>query len=589
MKNSKEIQYYISKLESTYSKNSVFELFNKKNLENTAEQEKIISIVEGTQLVIAGAGAGKTRTLIYRIKNMIENKKILPENILVITFTKKATFELRERLEKIEILSPDLTVSTFHSFCYHLLLENKKNIKILTEEEKKIIEQYFCREGKLEELTEYFIKENYYEYEELIQKIVEELKNNENLRKKISQKYKYIMIDEYQDSNEIQREFLMQLYKENSNIMAVGDDFQSIYGFRGGNFSNILLFKKYFPNSTLYKLKKNFRSSKEIVNFINQLSKNIKYKFEKNLIAVNKSAGLPNVILLKNLEKEGEFIAISIKKILRENKFNDKIAILYRNRYYIKHIEESLKNHKILYSKNADNSITNLSSIKNFLILEYFFYNLTEINLEKIRFNMQETYQEKLIKTSFILKKITSNNNDDFLKNELNNFYLNSRYREIQKFYFENKKYLNNKKIFLEKLKEVYSVFYMEKFNLEKELEEIELYIKSLSLYEENDKNSSKVNVTLSTVHSSKGLEWDFVFVSTAMEGIYPDRNNYDNRMKIDEDRRLFYVACSRAKKKLIITAPIEMHWKNNDYTGITSFLEEVNPQFYKLEDKSKY
>ncbi|MGL4393099.1 MAG: ATP-dependent helicase [Fusobacteriaceae bacterium] len=390
--------------------------------EFSKNQLLVINSIEGNFLVIAGAGAGKTRSIVYRAKNMVDNCKIHPENILMITFTKKATSEMKERLEHLKIDLTKMTVTTFHSLCFNLL--------------KNLGENFSSAE-----------EDNDFDFEELINKVVEKLQTDSNFRKKLASKYKYIMVDEYQDSNGIQRDFLKILCDEGSNLMVVGDDCQSIYGFRGTKVENILLFKNDFQNARLIKLTSNYRSTEEIVRFINELSKNMKLKYNKVLISENGKNFSPEIIELSTSEQEGEYILVAIKKLLATGILPSEITVLYRNRFLIKHIENKLK--------------------------------------------------------------------------------------------------------------------------------------------------ANKIFVNLSTVHSAKGLEWKYVFVTSALHGVYGQTENREGKHHVkikfdyekeEEERRLFYVACSRAKEKLVITYPKMFHTSLADFYGMSKFLEEIPEEFYSFK-----
>ncbi len=430
------------------------------------------------------------------------------------------------------------------------------------------------------------------------------------------------MVDEYQDTDSFQKDFLITLNRAGSNIMAVGDDFQSIYAFRGANYKNILLFKKDFTRGKLIKFQNNFRSSKEIVKFITSITDKISNKIEKNSFAIKSSEKKPKVITVNTLEDEGEYIAISIRKILSEKDFHGTIGILYRNKHLVNHIEKGLDKYSVEYNKikeeNRENKI-----IENFLNFYNFFIRPEGFNIEKIRLKLDESKEDKQISTwelvNFInkVKFIKKNNLKNGEKNRKNSNEVEYN-RIIDE--IESKLYKKIVRGYIEFITEVSEqnkidlLFYLylsinsKKMNLE-EMKEVllcnckniiidELKIKKVIIKKEEKKQGK---VDLLTVHSSKGLEWDYLFVATVVEGVYPRErfqnteytkctknniSNKENELYIDEERRVFYVACSRAKRDLTITIPKRIHWFNKDFEGISRFLTEIESENYDFLSK---
>lgn len=430
------------------------------------EQKKALLSTEGQYLVIAGAGSGKTRTIVYRTAWLIENG-IKEERILMITFTRKASEEMKSRLK--EILKRDevkVTITTFHSFCARLIRKYENIFKlidfeIIDEERRKKIFEYLIKkmdlnrkykdnfytidelsEGlnkvqnrklKVEEVFEkeqlkddiYKLKSEYkkykktnniYEFDDMIDIVLEKFRDNREFRDYIKNKIDYLIVDEYQDSNISQMELLKELIGDTGNLMVVGDDYQSIYGFRGANFTNILKFGDDFPNSKLIKLKMNYRSSDEIIEYTNRIANKFNLKYNKIIIGTDVHCEKVHKNSFKNIEGEGDYIC---KKILQlKDKIPlEEIAILYRNRYIIKALEKLLNEYGIEYHKKEEESN----------------------------------------------------------------------------------------------------------------------------------------GVALYTVHSAKGLEWEVVFIPTLLEGVFPNVIDSEN---LEEEKRLYYVACSRAKKYLYLSYP---------------------------------
>lgn len=613
----KELNYYIRKLEVSEIKESILENGSDFYLESTKEQKKAIYSIYGDYLVVAGAGSGKTKTLIFRIQEM-ERQGIDLNNVLVLSFSKKSALELQIRACASKIDINKIKICTFHSFCFNLLKDNSIYFKLIAKDEKQMVENYFKREklkdkdnestGIDNELKKFYAENNYLDFDGIIRKVLKELNENKEFLKLVSEKYKFIMIDEYQDTDSYQREFLIALNRAGSNIMAVGDDFQSIYAFRGANYKNILLFKKDFPRSKLIKFQNNFRSSKEIVEFINYITDRISDKIEKESFAVKTKEEKPKVILLKTLEDEGEYIAISIRKLLAEKDFNGTIGILYRNKHLVNHIEKGLEKYNVEYNKireeNKENEI-----IENFLDFYNCFMRPEGFNVEKMRLKLDEEKEDKLFSTweliSFFnkIKFIKRENSKDIEK--INKGYnkvieeINSKlYKKIVRGYIKFVTEINEEnKINL--LLDLYISINSKRMNFE-EIREIllcncknvvidELKIKK-TIFKNEEKKQAKVDLV--TVHSSKGLEWDYLFVATVVDGVYPrerlksEKASKKSETYIDEERRVFYVACSRAKRSLTLTFPKRIHWFDKDFEGISRFLTEIKNESYDFYNK---
>lgn len=610
----KELNYYIRKLEVSEIKESILENGSDFYLESTKEQKIAIYSIYGDYLVVAGAGSGKTKTLIFRILEM-ERRGIDLENILILTFSKKAALELKMRACISGVDTDRVNVSTFHSFCFTLLKDSSIYFKILTKDEKQMVENYFEREAKKdkkivgidEDLKRFYIENNYLDFDGIIKRVLKELNDNKEFLKSISEKYKFIMVDEYQDTDSFQKEFLTLLNRAGSNIMAVGDDFQSIYAFRGANYKNILLFKKDFPRSRLIKFQNNFRSSDEIVKFISSITSRINNKIEKRSFSIKFNNEKPKVIKIKTLEDEGEYIAISIRKLLAEKNFDGTIGILYRNKHLVNHIEKGLKKYNIEYNKPKEDG--NYKIIEDFLDFYNFFMRPEGFNIEKVRAKLEENKRDKLVSTWELINffsKIKSIKKEKFQEMENNKKEYDKVIDEINSELY--KKIMRGYVEFILEISEerksnllfkLYMSINTKRLNLEA-IEKIllcdcenividELKMKKIRIEKQEKKKQS---IDLLTVHSAKGLEWDYLFVTTVIEGVYPRiRFNEEKEMEeseeyLDEERRVLYVACSRARSSLTITFPRKIHWFNKDFEGISRFLTEIKEKNYDFYNK---
>ncbi|MBP6323138.1 MAG: ATP-dependent helicase [Fusobacteriaceae bacterium] len=611
MISTKELKYYIRKLELSLIEREKKYLENESDLYlgATEEQKTAIYSIFGDYLVVAGAGSGKTKTLIFRVKEM-ERQGIKIENILVMTFSKKAALELKLRARTSGIDIEKTSISTFHSFCFKLLKDNYVYFKLLSKRDKKIIDNYFNRENISDKKDDYLLENGYLDYAEITKKVADTLKSNKEFLKKTAEKYRHIMIDEYQDMDYFQKEIVMALNMEGSNVMAFGDDCQSIYAFRGADYKNILLFKKDFPKAKLIKFQTNFRSSEEIVGFIDSLTDKIEEKFNKNVISFAGKFEKPKVIKFKNLEDEGEYIALSLKKIVSNENFKGSIGVLYRNKYLVEHIEKKLKKYDIKYSKKKEEDKI-YKHIESFLDLYRIFKRPDFFKVEKVRLTINESETEKKFKTSLLIEyfekvdEIIREYGESCDKNlELLIESMESGiYRQMVEVYIKFK-ILEDEEKLLSELLILYKKLNSEKINLEEientvlingktscleELKFKEFDLKSYFSCENNEKNGTVVE--LLTVHASKGLEWDYLYVATAVDGVYPsidckDENHNDIMKRLDEERRVFYVACSRAIKNLTITYPKQVHWFSKDCEGMTPFVKELSNEKYEFYDK---
>lgn len=472
----------------SYKKNNNILFFLESNLNN--EQFLISKKINGNFLIIAGAGTGKTRTLIFRTYYLL-SLGIKPKNILILTFTKKACFELKERLKTLYENST-VNIETFHSLAYKILkkFSSNKNFQILTPENfdnliKKQFKIYNLNEKDIPENIQLLFTKFYYSYHEFdliklhfskkLQKILPIIFNNIkkfketsnlftfddlifkccNLFPKISSffSFNYIMVDEYQDTD-IQQVKFLKLLSNSKNIMIFGDDFQSIYSFKGAVVENILKFHLFFKNVETLTLTKNYRSSPEIVSFSNNIQTLFKKYFPKILSTTNSSKEKPTLFIFKTHSNEVEFLFSKIKKIDK----NFSIAILFRN----------------------------------FMFMEKFIYI--------------------------------------FQKNNMNINIL------------ENK------------------------------------YFSSIK-----DANS---NIYFSTIHSSKGLEWDYVFIPCLLDGILP--SCLGNNLNIEEEKRLFYVACTRAHFHLFLSYSLTLYNEYGFFNSPSPFLKNLDKNLYNIKQIKK-
>lgn len=616
------MKYLVKKLEKREIKDFNKDILNGKYKINyfeelNEEQLKALASIEGQYLVIAGAGSGKTRTVVYRTAFMIE-KGIAEENILMLTFTKKAALEMKERLESIlgkkEI---KVSVSTFHSLCAELLIKyknifgidklniidenrNRAVISLLIREyslknkgdflsEKRVVEIFGAARSRKKDISEFlnekekayledleFLKIKYrrfkkefqmYDFEDLIEKVLRKLKADKIFLGILREKYKYVIVDEYQDTNSIQRELLKTLIGANGNIMAVGDDYQSIYGFRGADFENILRFGKDFPRSQMIKLEKNYRSSDEIIEYTNKISKDFLLKYNKNVKGTKRRGENPHTASFLNEEKQGEFICRKIEELKEKGIPYEEMAILYRNKYIVYKLKKIMKEKNIPFNLQEEREISFGSPIDIHLkMLEVWNDKDDILKWEELVKILPRSYSYSVL--NIMKRKDTENkvlSKIIRISDKITDYSLSEILNKCEKLVLE---IIREKTIFtIEEVEMLQKV----KGSI-KENKNLEMYIKELKNILEREGKVIKNKVSLLSVHSSKGLEWEAVFIPTLLEGVFP--SNIGEEKNLEEEKRLFYVACSRGKNYLYLLYPKYFYEKIGYFDKKSSFLK---------------
>jgi len=626
------------------------------------EQREAAIHSNGPLLIVAGAGAGKTKTITHRIVNLIK-KGISPERILAVTFTNKAAKEMRERIileieknakgqDKIPF------VSTFHSLGVYIIKENArlfgltKHFTILDEgdatslikevlkelgidpkqyDPKKIKNVISREKGKFVHLPEYIerennkmnpllkivaqvwdlyekkkAKENALDFDDLLLKATKLLKDNLEIRKKYQEKWEYIHIDEYQDTNEVQYLMSRMLAENNKNICVVGDADQNIYSWRGANLKNILSFEKDYPDAKVILLEENYRSTKNILTVANEIIKKNKYRPEKNLFTKNKSGEKISIYEALNENDEADFVATKILEIAdsgadlprrgvsqadgprgsapRARGDSDpalaisaplsQIAILYRANFQSRALEEAMLRYNIPYQvlgvkfferKEIKDTLAylraalnrnSLSDIKR--IINFPARGIGKVTLVKIFAGEEENLPIKMkIKIDNFYKileeikeKIGKEKTSEVIKFVVKKTGIET---ELSSGAEEDMERLEN-------IKEL-ATLALKYDNLENGLG-IEKLLEDASLASDQDslliteEKKEKINaVKLMTVHASKGLEFKYVFITGLEDGLFPhQRHNEGEGFDSEEERRLFYVAITRAKEKLFLS-----------------------------------
>lgn len=616
------------------------------------EQKKAATFKDGPCLVIAGAGSGKTKVLTTRIANLIENG-VKPYNILAITFTNKAAGEMRERVNNI-INAHDAFIGTFHSFGLKIIRENSALFNLTsaftlidTEDQTSIIKKImkdinitdkmispafikskisFIKNNMLSdsEIANFLISENekiavkiYYEYEkilkrnntldfdDLLKKPVELFNSNKDVLEKYQDKFKYILIDEYQDTNEVQYKLVKLLSKKYLNLFVVGDPSQSIYAFRGANYQNILNFEKDFKGCTVIKLPQNYRSTQTILDAANEVISHNKQRKDLDLFSDLGQGVKIKYIRTFNDSMENKRVVDEIQKLYEEGYNRKDMAIFYRTNAQSRSIEDALVKANIPYKVFGSFYFYKRKEIKDlFAYLKLIANPSDDVSLErvinepkrKIGDKTIENLREKARSLNISMFEAIDSGKELEFKNLILNLIEISKDTSItglidktlelskMKETYENDKSLESD-IRLENLMEFRSV----SETYEKETGNVNLsdFLMEVSLVSDAAEYSLDADaVTLMTVHSAKGLEFKVVFIIGLEENIMPiSKALYDDE-ELEEERRLMYVAITRAKEKLyLLNAGRRMLYGNMQMNPPSRFISEISDNLLDKEE----
>jgi len=616
---------------------------------NPAQREAVESI-EGPVLVIAGAGSGKTRTLTTRLAYLV-SQGIPAERILLLTFTRKAAREMITRAEALVGNScGKVQGGTFHSLCHYMLrqyaylLGFSPNFTVLDrgdsedllnllknslgfpgakrhapkKETLATISSKIKNQGKtLEEImtTEYpnfvdlipqierlFKEYELYkrehqlmDYDDLLINWLTLLKEYPQVREEVGRRYSYIMVDEYQDTNLIQGEIVVYMASSHRNVMAVGDDSQSIYGFRGANYRNIFDFPKHFPEARIIKLEQNYRSTQPILDLANAVIERSKIKYTKVLFTEKKEGPKPILFRAKDDHAGSEFVADEVLRLTNEEGVPlSQIAVLMRAAFHSYDLELELTKRGIPFVKYGglklleSAHIKDVVSILRILVNPYDFlsWNRVLLLLEGVGPRSAERIVN-LLKT-FDLESAILNIKRQFSQAALQK--LLHLFQELMGRRLPPLETLSQVLSFYEPIFE--RAYFEDAHRRERDLESLialaekyetlEEFLTDLVLepiYSSEVEGERKEEIlTLSTIHSAKGLEWHTVFVLSVIEGRFPSSYSLLNPEELEEERRLFYVAVTRAKERLYLIAPLTIYvpGEGRTFAKLSRFLQEV-------------
>lgn len=621
------------------------------------EQQEAVVTTEGPLLVIAGAGSGKTKVLTTRIAYLIEEVGILPSNILAITFTNKAAKEMKERV--VGLLGPvayQIQISTFHSFGLALIRDNydllgyKKEFTILDSDDSLLIVKKILKDMNLdskiynprairnrisscknemmtpldldkfsaneydEKVVEVYRKyqekletNNSLDFDDLLLKPIELFNSNPDILKKYQEQYKYILIDEYQDTNEVQYTLTKLLSKKYKNICVVGDESQSIYAFRGSNYRNILNFENDYPNSKIILLEQNYRSTKTILNAANDVIKNNKQRKDKKLWTDNEVGD--KIIYHKCLDEKDEslYVTREINKLIMDGVSLNDIVVLYRTNAQSRNIEEAMLKENLPYKVIGSFYFYNRKEIKDLIAyLKLIYNNDDDVSLTRIINSPKRGIGAKSIEQLSLKASITgvsmfnaidSGKELKFkelinkLKQESESLSLTELVDRVLdetglKAELESESSLEAEAR-LENLEEFKSI--TKNFEDRNGIISLSDFLSEISLVADIEEHKNRDDViTLMTIHSAKGLEFKYVFIIGMEEGIFPHNRSLLSSDELEEERRLCYVAITRAKKKLwMVGAKRRVLYGLDNMNPISRFVKEIGDNYINIEDST--
>ncbi|MFW9948546.1 MAG: ATP-dependent helicase [Candidatus Thorarchaeota archaeon] len=645
--------------------------------ELNSQQFDVIKEIKGPQLIIAGAGSGKTRTIVYCVAKLL-TESVKPSEIMLVTFTNKAASEMINRVENLLGIKPNgIWAGTFHSIANRFLRQYAKSLGfkpnyIIIDEidanllmkitysaiEIEIADASFPSPKTAKKILSYSINCNktigetikwkYQQYDNIkiisklkqIYRIYKNKKAKDNLvdfddllvfwnillderfiAQRIASTFKYILVDEYQDTNYIQDEIIRKLsrYTPESNILAVGDDAQSIYGFRGANFQNIMEFSKRFENCRIYKLTHNYRSVPEILDLANDSIKHNYSQFRKEMKTTRQKGVKPVHIISENDEHQAIYIVNKINELQRNGYTLDDIAVLYRSGFHSLRIELELQNLNIPYVVHSGVSFFERAHVKDLVAHLRIIQNpFDEISWSRIFSQFQGIGKKTSSKIYEILSDMSDPLDEILSSNSLrNNLNIIKIPKVLQKEiviyltnFLKSIKFDKPKQVIIKLIDQITKLLKLKYSNLQDRVEDL----KQIAIYSQNYdtiqsfldvltlnkstidsksvgvSNSNSSPLTLSTIHRAKGLEWKIVFIPMLSENLFPSNKVKNNQEAFEEERRVFYVGITRAKERLFLISPKRIKsFKGQKDLDLSKFIRELNPKVYKRSDYSDY
>jgi ATP-dependent DNA helicase UvrD/PcrA len=622
------------------------------------EQYKVVSNAEGPCLVLAGAGSGKTRTIVYRVAYLLE-RGVLPQNILLLTFTNKAAHEMLSRVEDLYGSKPNgLWGGTFHHIANRVLrkyakqLNYNNNFNILDSSDSKDLLKACIKDlgldpkqrripsanvikniisyqinsqqplkdiirlrhpewldwtDRIEDIAKAYQKRkqknDLMDFDDLLFYFLQLLENDPNIKKRLTEQFQYILVDEYQDTNYLQASIVKHLSSMHNNILVVGDDAQSIYAFRAADIGNILNFSKLFPETKTYKLEINYRSTPDILDVANDIISNNVKQFPKDLKSVLDRFVKPQLVPCSSQKQEAEFITSMILQMQDEGTSLDKMAVLFRATHHTQTLEMELNKQNIPYdyrgglrfferahikdvvaflkilnnindeicwlrilnmqigigSVTADNIVRKLRDEKVSKLQDVVSLNIGDELGVKARLGWDNL--EKILRAIVAVKDLskTSDIIEAIIKSDYRDYLISQHTDAAQR---------------LDDLEQL--ALYADSY------EDLNKFVDEVTLQEGFGVKQGQIDLKdeekliLSTIHQAKGLEWKSVFIINMVEAGFPNQRSLTERGGLEEERRLFYVAATRAQKQLFLTYPL-IGGFDNSMNQMSQFILELD------------
>ena len=622
---------------------------------NNKQKEAVLQN-DGPLLILAGAGSGKTSVLTTKVAYLIEEKNVNPKNIVAITFTNKAAKEMKERI--IKQVGPkgyDIQISTFHSFGLRIIKENyeklgyEKNFTIIDSDDslvviKKILKDMnidttrcnpkfiknqisSCKNemvtpekykllvnDEISEITykvykkyqETLLRNNSLDFDDLLIMPIILFNKYPSVLENYQELFKYVFIDEYQDTNEAQYLLSKMICEKYKNICVVGDDSQSIYSWRGANFKNILNFEKDYKDAEVILLEQNYRSTKNILNAANSVIKNNIKKKDKNLWTENEEGEKIKYVRTNDEKDEASFVTREIKNLREQGTSLSDIAVLYRTNAQSRTIEEAFLNSNIPYTIVGAFAFYSRKEIKDLLAYLKLIYNtkddislLRVINYPKRGIGaktLENLSMDAVLNGTSIFDAIDKSKELEFknlileMKKSSESLSLTETIDMVlDKSGIKNdleSEHTLEADIRLENLEEFKSITKI--FEEESGIASLEEFLNEISLVSDvtESKNDNTPKVTLMTTHAVKGLEFKYVFVIGMEENIFPHVNSMESNDEIEEERRLCYVAITRAKKKLYLINALKRTLFGKTSVNMPSrFINEIDKDYIDVPE----
>lgn len=621
--------------------------------ELNAEQLAVVEAGDGPVLVLAGAGSGKTRTITYRVAWLLDHG-VPPERILLLTFTNKAAKEMTQRVEALLGAYPHgLWAGTFHSIANRLLRMHGSregyapNFSILDEEDANDLIKLCIRALKIEtkgkrfpspgvlkgivsyarnanmRVTEVLEKkhvsflpfeteiariaelyeqqkreQNAMDFDDLLTVLLRLLRNHPDVRQQLSEQFMHVFVDEFQDTNVIQADIVHELSGVHGNILAVGDDAQSIYSFRAAEIRNMLDFPRRYPNAQMFRLVTNYRSTPQILAVANAVIAHNEHQFEKQLQAAVRDGELPLVVPANSASQEAQYVVEQMLLLLNDGMPAHEIAVLFRAAFHSQQVEFELMKRGIAYEYRGGMKFFERAHIKDAIAHLRVITNHKDSMAWMRCLLMQPGVGPVTASTTASVLSRTATIDDALQSVPVKGLKAQQGWLAVQRIFAAMREAANVADAVraLAGSDEYTAYLESEYPNFRDRLDDIEqlatfaeqytspsTFLETVSLtgefgarLEGREERDEEPKVVLSTIHQAKGLEWDAVFVINLAEGAFPSSRSLEEETGMEEERRLFYVAATRARKKLFLTYPITAGYEHIELRQPSQFLTEI-------------